>query len=597
MGVEMIKDVGDTGLLVSFEQTISTEISTKVLALRSALQASEEKKRGYIQDLVPSYCALLVIYNPQLMSYLDIKRLIINSLSQIGHLEMPQGRQVELSVDYSVDYGLDQDRIMAHTGLSMQEIIKRHTEQNYQVYMLGFLAGFPYLGGMDQSLATPRLDSPRTAISPGSVGIAGGQTGVYTVTSPGGWNILGRTHHLLFDPSKKDPFLLEAGDRLKFIESNQPHLKITGEKTNPLALVADSNEIDRRPVFEVVQQGMLTTVQDYGRYGYLSFGISSAGVMDKISYRYLLALLEENLNETLSDSSLAVLEWVVTGPILKATADGIIALGGSVEGASINEQAILPWQVYAIKAGDLLKLGQVAVGLRGYLAIKGGFLTEVVLGSRSADKQNGLCNQSLEKGSYLLGRVASEKDFELVGRRCNVPAHLESLKQAVSNQAAVEVGVVFGPQSDYFTEEGITHFLNEAWTTGQQMNRMGIRLDGSPIAMERASDIISDGINLGAIQVSGNQLPMIMLNDRQTVGGYAKIGNVIEADMSLLGQIGPNMKLRFKAMSVSEAHELLFTAYKKPTIFLSRENLHLASRLFNIKVNRRVFLVEVVEIN
>lgn len=597
MTSEIIKAVGDTGILIAFEQKIDTAISRQVLALRRALMTSEEKKQGLIQDLVPSYCALLVIYNPQLISYANIKGLIVKSLSQIAHLEAPTGRHVALSVDYSEGFGIDQDRIASHTGLSKAEVVKRHTAQDYQVYMLGFLAGFPYLGGMDQSLSTPRLDSPRTAIEPGSVGIAGGQTGVYTVASPGGWNIVGRTHHLLFDPSKEDPFLLEAGDQLKFIASNEPYIKITGEKTNPLKLEKEITDVAATSLFEIVKLGMQMSIQDYGRYGFLSYGIGCAGVMDKISYRYLLAILDDGFDETLLESSPAVLEWVLTGPTLKATQELIIAFGGGIAGASLNGMPIQPWRAYALKPGDLLEMGYIEVGLRGYLAVKGGFLTEAVLGSRSTDKQNGLCNMPLTVGSLLKGRASDQSALELVGRHCSAPIHFERLRQAKSTQMAVEVRVVLGPQSDYFTEAGIANFLNETWTLSQQMNRMGIRLEGKPIEMKKPSDIISDGINLGAIQVSGNQLPMIMLNDRQTVGGYAKIGNVIEADMSLIGQMMPHMKLSFKGVSVTQAHELLCEVYKKPTIFSDVENLHFKPRLFNIKVNQRRFLVEVIELD
>lgn len=585
-----IQDAGDTALLVCFGQQIDPALNEQVLALNNALLALNAMKNGEIVDLVPSYCSLLVVYNPLQTTYGAVKTLILKALSGLTSKAQVKGRQVTLSVDYDPEYGLDQERLKAHTGLSLEEMIRRHSQVPYKVYMLGFLAGFPYLGGLDPSLHTPRLESPRLKIEEGSVGIASGQTGIYTVSSPGGWNIIGRTQHKLFDPSQEDPFLLEAGDTLTFIASKEPILHIEGQKQRPLAQVPRQTTRAGIPFLKVIQPGIQTSVQDYGRFGYLSYGISNAGVMDRSCYLALMTVLDEKVSFNQLEPSSAMLEWVLKGPVLEAVSSGLIAIGGNVKEARINEVPIEPWRVYGIQAGDVLHLGMTDHSLRGYLAVKGGFATADVLGSRSFDKQNALGEKPLEVGQQLLRGRIDEEVFGLQGRCLKeMPEHLSKVAMAHQKQTALEIRVILGPQHDSFTEEGLATFTHTEWEVSQQLNRMGIRLDGEPIEFKTSADIISDGINLGAIQVSGNQQPMIMLHDRQTIGGYAKIANVIEADMSLLAQVSPGMKLKFRPVSVYEAHQMLEKTYAKPVVHIPQDIIPTEVRRYCIKVNGRTF--------
>lgn len=583
-----IQPAGDTGLLVGFGQHIDPAVNDRVLALRAALLETEAMKTGLIVDLVPGYSSLLVLYNPITIAYADVKALLLETVASLVHERFAEGRHISLSVDYDPAHGLDQERLMQHTGLTREELIARHSQVPYKVYMLGFLAGFPYLGGLDPSLHTPRLESPRLRLEEGSVGIAGGQTGVYTVASPGGWNIIGKTQHKLFDPSQPDPFLLEAGDTLTFIASKEPFLKIEGQKKRPIKRGQSLTKDITRPLFRVIQPGLQASIQDYGRFGYLSYGISNAGVMDRDCYRALLALLDDYTSS--KEPSLAVLEWVLSGPELESLDRGWIALGGSVNDATLNQQPLVPWRIYAIKAGDRIRLGTTHQSLRAYLAVKGGFATAVDLGSRSFDKQNGLGTGPIEAGS-ILEVLSNEGATSPLGHRrlSQLPEHLHRVMEVQRLNKALEVRVILGPQEAAFTTKGLETFIGTEWQVSQQLNRMGIRLEGSAIELKGSADIISDGINLGAIQVSGNQQPMIMLNDRQTIGGYAKIANVIEADMSLLAQVSPGMKLKFKSVSISEAHEALRAVYEKPEVYEHEGNLSLESHQYHIRVNGKCY--------
>ncbi len=206
-----VAPVGDTGVLAVFDQKISQEIGAQVAALNAAIHAAALPGAG---ETVPAFASLLVRYDPLVTDYDTMSAAIVHLA---GHLPPPDtaaGKLVTIPVCYGGNYGPDLGFVAQHAGLTEQEVVRRHTAREYRIYMLGFLPGFPYLGGLDPSLATPRLQNPRTSIPSGSVGIGGEQTGIYPVASPGGWQLIGRTPLKLFDPAKPLPYA--AGDRIRF---------------------------------------------------------------------------------------------------------------------------------------------------------------------------------------------------------------------------------------------------------------------------------------------------------------------------------------------------------------------------------------------
>jgi KipI family sensor histidine kinase inhibitor len=204
---------GDSAFLVKFGNEISEDINRQLRAYFIAL--SEKNIEGII-ECVPSYTDLMVLYNPLVIQYKDLLKELKAVAENISDIEIPEARTVEIPVFYGGQFGEDMEAVKAHTGLTEKEIIQKHSENSYLVYMLGFTPGFCYLGGMDKSIATPRKEVPSQKILAGSVGIAAEQTGIYPIESPGGWQIIGRTPYKLFDPNRKPEFLLQAGDYLKF---------------------------------------------------------------------------------------------------------------------------------------------------------------------------------------------------------------------------------------------------------------------------------------------------------------------------------------------------------------------------------------------
>lgn len=209
-----ILTAGDSALLVEFGKEINEEINQKITAVVKIIK--EQHIEGIV-ELIPSFCALVINYDPRVISYDEIKKRI----ESIFELDIAVGetkkRVFEIPVCYGGEYGPDIENIASNAGISVEEVIKIHSSRDYLIYMLGFLPGFCYLGGLDERIHTPRLANPRLKINAGSVGIGGSQTGIYPLDSPGGWQLMGMTPVKTYDPDREVPILVEAGDYIRFI--------------------------------------------------------------------------------------------------------------------------------------------------------------------------------------------------------------------------------------------------------------------------------------------------------------------------------------------------------------------------------------------
>lgn len=202
---------GERGLLVELGTRIDPSLSNLARTLSARIEEWPE-----VEEAVPSYAGVLVLYDPLATTMESLRGRIAEAWTALGSKELPPSRTVLLPVAYGGTYGPDLEAVADHTGFSADEVLRRHASALYLVHLIGFTPGFPYLGGLPPELATPRLPTPRTRVPAGSVGIAGSQTGVYSLESPGGWRLIGRTPTLLFDPRRDPPSLLRAGDRLRF---------------------------------------------------------------------------------------------------------------------------------------------------------------------------------------------------------------------------------------------------------------------------------------------------------------------------------------------------------------------------------------------
>ncbi len=294
---------------------------------------------------------------------------------------------------------------------------------------------------------------------------------------------------------------------------------------------------------EVLEGGMLTTVQDLGRYGCERYGVPVAGAMDPFALQVANALVGNSPDE-------AALEITIVGPTLRATASCLIAVTGADLNLRVNGRPLPSWMAVFVRRGWIIEFGERKRGCWAYLAVAGGVDVPPIMGSKSTYLRGGF-------GGFQ-GRTLREGDLIPIGQTAS---HLPSLAgkefppdRIPDYSDTPELHVVLGPQDDYFTEEGIATFLSSKYQVSPTSDRMGYRLQGAEIVHQGRADIISDGIALGAVQVPADKQPIVMMADRQTTGGYPKIATVISADIPLLAQCMPGgSAVTFKAMTVEEA--------------------------------------------
>lgn len=239
-----ISPVGDCAISIDFGQVIDPKINRHI---RQTIERIQELKLDGITELVPTYCALLIQYDAMLYSYSDICNLM-EPLLEASATDDANERVtvIEIPTVYGGEFGPDLGFVASHNNLSEDEVVSIHSGTDYLVYMLGFIPGFTYLGGMDPRIATPRLSSPRTLIPAGSVGIAGEQTGTYPSDSPGGWQIIGRTPVTMYDMSKEQAALLSAGDYVRYVpidEAEYNRIKALGSDYVPSMYEVEVGEL------------------------------------------------------------------------------------------------------------------------------------------------------------------------------------------------------------------------------------------------------------------------------------------------------------------------------------------------------------------
>ena len=341
---------------------------------------------------------------------------------------------------------------------------------------------------------------------------------------------------------------------------------------------------------KILDAGLLTTVQDLGRYGFQRYGVSASGVMDEYSAKIANKLVGNKVGE-------AVLETTLKGVQIEFLQNTAVAITGGNCDVTLNGTKIELWQSYLVNRGDILKMGICRSGLRNYLAFAGGIDVPIIMNSKSTNlkaKVGGFNGRKLMTGDVLSVGVGS-LEAPLTLNKHYIPTYSKDIK----------VGVILGQQDDHFTEAGIKTFLNETYTVTQESDRMGIRLSsvsGATIEHKNGADIISDGITFGAIQVPGSGQPIVMMADRQTTGGYTKIGNVISSDLAKLAQATPGTKVKFVEYTLEQAVQ----AIKNNDIIINNQNSYVSpikeevvdnsSRDYRIKINNKIFELKVERI-
>jgi len=520
--------VGDSAVTVELGEWIDPALNARVRALDRALARAPFEG---LREAVPSYRALLVLYDAGRAGFAEVRDAVLAGAASPE--EDSPGRLHQLPTRYGGDDGPDLAEVARSRGLTEAEVVALHCSVEYTAFMLGFTPGFAYLGVLPEALATPRRTTPRVRLPAGSVAIAGRQTAVYPVPSAGGWHLLGRTSRRLFDPGLDPPALIRPGDRVRFV----PVTALTEPASTPAFSPPTA-----AAAIEVLEGGLLTTVQDRGRSGFRRFGVAGAGPMDAWSHRLANRLVG-------NPEGAAGLECTVAGPTLRFLRPVHFAVGGADLGAVLRRADLGDWPVplatrVLARPGNVLTFAGRRIGCRAYVALEGGIDVPLVLGSRSTDLGGafgGLAGRRLRAGDLV---TLGERPRQALGERS--PASIAS--------GTPVLRVVPGPQDDHLTEASLAAFLAAPYAVLPTSDRVGCRLSGPRLEHRGPAEIVTDGMVPGSIQVPPDGQPIVMMADAPTTGGYPKLGTVIEADLPLLAQVMPGEgEVRFAAVSVEEA--------------------------------------------
>jgi len=295
------------------------------------------------------------------------------------------------------------------------------------------------------------------------------------------------------------------------------------------------------PIFTVKKPGLLTTIQDGGRYGFQSYGIPPSGAMDTLSYRIANVLVGNPLQA-------AVLEITLAGPHLYVENDVIIAICGADLSPQINGSPAPMWTSLLLRRGDELTFGKPISGARAYVSIAGEFALPYVFGSQATElktKTGGYFGRPLQKGDTLFahGLHIHPRFTGRTLKRNDIPNFSKE----------IAARIIIGPHSDFFTKESLNTLLSETYTLSQQSDRMGLRLIGPKLAFQKREELRSEATMFGCLQVPPSGQPILLMADRQTTGGYPIIGTVISVDLPKIAQAVPGSAIRFQKTTVEEA--------------------------------------------
>ena len=489
----------------------------EVLRLHRRLEAS--RPPGVV-DLVPAARTVLVLLDPDTLSP-AAARAWIERAPEADDPPPTAGAQEEVVLDIVYD-GPDLTDVAELLGMSVDEVVRRHSGARWRVAFTGFAPGFGYLVSDDWPFEIPRRAAPRTRVPAGAVGLAAGFTGAYPRETPGGWQLIGTTSAPLWEPGSPTPALLAPGAEVRFRPQAAPPTP-TSSGAAPTPSAAGGRGI------RILEAGLLTTVQDLGRPGRASQGIARSGALDRGTLRTAHRLVGNR-------EDAAALEVTMGGLRAVADADLWFAVAGAWGRLTLDGAEVDPYEAHAWPAGAELHVDWFAHGARGYLAVRGGIDTPVIAGARASDLMAGLGTPPLKAGD----RVPIGDD--VAGP---VPAATIAPWGAPRDDE-LEIELAPGARVDRFAPTALAALFDEPWTVTNDADRVGMRLDGPELVRVDASELPSEGMVPGALQVPPSGRPTILLADGPVTGGYPVIAVATEAALDALAQARPGTRIRFR---------------------------------------------------
>jgi KipI family sensor histidine kinase inhibitor len=498
------------GFYVPFSDRLDTAANARLHALNSRLLAN---RLPGVTDLFPAYTNLYVEFDAAQVGRNTVMAWVRSHLDP--HQPTPSAGPLH-TVPVRYD-GEDLDWAAQTLGISVGELIERHTRPTYHVFAVGFVPGFPFMGPLDPSLYLPRRRTPRKKVPIHSVAMAVSQTAIYVLPTPGGWHLLGTALEQVYNPNRPDPFLLAPGQQVRFAPSQGP----TPAEPQPLELLPGE---PRHPVFRVARPGLLDLVMDEGRLLGARFGMARSGPMDARSARLANAAVG-------NPEGAPLLELTLTGPVLECLAPVVVGFAGFGLTMRINGEPLPGGRSVAMARGDRLDFQPHSQGARAYLALAGGIESQSFLGSQSTDL-TGKVGRPLRSGD-LLG-VEQPRSV-----RAGFAQRLPQLAQRI------RIRLLAGPQA---TPDALQALASGPFAVSSP-DRMGIRLEGPKVP---GGELISEATPMGAVQITTEGNPILLLNDRGRIGGYAKPAVVDPRDLPLVAQLRPGQQIEFGVEPIAQ---------------------------------------------
>ena len=526
--------VGGDILHVELGDEISLSCSRKIHELFYGISGVEG-----VTEVTPAYSSLAIKVDLSHTTFNQVIEQVNRFWGMRGEMEF-HGKEVKVPVCYEGQFAPDLDWVASRAGLAKSQVVEIHANKVYTCMMLGFSPGFVYLDEVDNRIASPRLETPRTKVVSGSIGIADAQTGIYGIDSPGGWRVIGRSAITTFNPRVNPPTPIAPGDYVKFEPISEKEFEFIKAKPRE-----EPERVAGTCAFEVIQPGIFTTVQDRGRRYYRHLGVPRSGGLD------VRSLVQANY--ILGNPANAPTLEIIGGHFkARALMDLIVAVTGADSPVTINGEPAEMWGLLLLSEGEEIVIGGPVSGFINYLGVAGGFGADLVMGSGSTFVRGnfgGFEGRVLRLGDML--RIAEIP--EQVSEH-GVPA---SERVHFITEGNDVIRVTPAVHVNMFSERTWKKFYEACFVVSEISDRMGYRLKTIDFDSSRLGGrgVLTYPTYPGYVQIPSGGSPIVLQQDCQTTGGYMAGVCVLPSQMGRLSQLAPGSKIVFEEVKAEESVE------------------------------------------
>jgi len=502
-------DVGDE---------VSLSCSSRVHDIYSALSDMEG-----VGDLTPAYGSIAAKIDMELTKAATVKK-AVEKAWKTPRARHEVGRLVKVPVCYEGGFAPDLEELARHAGMKREDVVALHASKEYTCMMLGFMPGFVYLDEVDPRIRIERLEAPRTKVPSGSVGIAGAQTGIYGLESPGGWRLIGRTPLTTFNPSASPPAPIGPGDRVKFEPITAQEYGFV-KKASPAAPKGAAGT----PVLEVRQPGLFATVQDKGRFAFRYLGVPSSGGLD------IASMMQSNYIVG-NPGGWPAIEVIGGYFQVRALSDVVVAVTGCDCAMTVRGEPAETYEPILLKPGDDLAIGKTS-GMLNYMSVAGRLSADTVMGSCSTYPRGGFggfSGRSLKVGD-LVG-------IESLSERVLMREIPKDERVSVREDPIRAVGSSIQGSKPKLAKS----FFGDEYTVSEASDRTGYRLKHAERFTDTSGHVLTYPTYCGYVQVPPDGSPIVLQKDCPTTGGYELVAVVLPSEMGRFSQLKPGSKVGFE---------------------------------------------------